>query len=80
MLLTWQDPWVLVLLHVGPPRAVPGGGGRAVVVRRLLLLDRVVELYLQQHGVLAALSAVLLEVAHSDGLLVELRGQRVLLG
>ena len=79
-LLTRQYPGVLVLLHVGPPGSVPGAGGRVVVVRHLLLLDGVVELDLQQHRVLPALVAVLLEVAHGNGLLVELGGKSIFLG
>ena len=59
---------------------MPGGGGGAVVVGHVLLLHRVVELDLQQDGVLAALGAVLLEVAHGNGFLVEFRGQSVFLG
>jgi hypothetical protein len=45
----------------------------------LLLLDGVVVLDPEQHGVLSALGAVLLEVADRDGLLVIILGHLIFL-
>ena len=71
--LTWDCPWVLILVLVGLPVSVSAG-----VV--LLLLDGIVVLDPEEDGVLPPLGAVLLEVHHRHGLLVVVLGHLVLLG
>ena len=72
--LTWQYPWVLVLLLVAPDGAVPDR------VHHLLVPDGAVELELEQHRVLPPLRAVPLELGDGDGAVVKLLRHPVPLG
>ncbi len=71
--LTGYDPRVLVLVLVRPPHSVPGG------VHHLAVPDGAVKLELHQHRVLPPLCAVLVEVGHGHGALVQLRRHAVFL-
>ena len=72
--LTWQYPWVLVLLLVAPDGAVPDR------VDHLLVADGRVELELEEDGVLAPLRAVTLELGDGHRAVVKLLRHPVPLG